>query len=264
MRYEIILKYFQDDATGSWGLAPKGTINHDNGFNAFWGADGIFHDVFEHYVEGIHPYFSHNGFMTIWGEMCASGHALAYRNLGINNFRYRSNPNRDFTADTIGEVQEVLYELGRGQEPYFFRFDMSKETCLVPYQPCPRNSYELGTTIREYRAQLESYAEEKDVNPRKAIWMPGIDRNYIYGWKRAQKIIGRDWEHSYQVLDDFLTRWHKFTTRNSAEHLWLDDSEYGFYGIRFTVENKGKLKVKEEVLECCTMNAYPLTALNSY
>lgn len=262
MRYEIILKYFQDDATGSWGLAPAGTINHDNGFNAFWGADGIFHDVFEHYVEGLLPYYSHQGFMTLWGEMCASGHGLAYHNLGINNFRYRQNPNRDFTADTINEVQEVLYERGREEEPYF-RFDMSKETCLVPYQSYPNRAYELGSTIGEYRYKVEQYAKEKEVNHKKLIWMPGIDRNYIYGWKRAQKIIGRDWEHSYQVLDDFLTRWHKFTTYNKAEHLWLDDSDHGFYGIRFTVENNGKLKVKEEVLENYTLEPYPLTALNS-
>lgn len=255
MRYEILLKLHEDDNTGEWGLAPVDTITNDTSFNAFWSPDGIFHDVFEHYCEGILPYYKNKGFMTIWGEMCASGHAVAYRDLGINSFRYRKfgANERNFTADTYNIVQEYVYELSRyPSDEAYVEFDASADTCLCPYQKELSNRF-LEVTIDTYEAELDYYANEKGVKHyRKLIWVPGIKRNYRYGFKQAQKIIGKDKDHSYDVLDKFLTDWNNITKMN-PQSLLIDSEDgeeiYGVWGFNFVVENTGKLKVTTTVLD---------------
>ncbi len=260
MRYEVILKYHQDNNSGLWGFAPINTINQNTSFNAFWGADGIFHDVLEHYTEGMIPYYSDKGFMTLWGEMCASAHGLAYRDIGINNFRYRINQGRDFCIDTFSYIQEYIYE--KKQDPDlspYIEFDGSKETCLVPYQK-PTNNYNLEDTIYTYHNRLDNFAKEKQVSYADFFWKPGIARNYIYGYKLAQKIIGRDENHSYNVLDEFLREWNEITKMN-PEHLWIDGSEFGLYGIKFIVENKGKLKITTSLIEDYSREEFNLNCL---
>jgi hypothetical protein len=265
MKYEVILKYFQDEQVGNWGLAPEKTIGHDTSFNAFWGPDGIFHDVFEHYMEGIDPYYSQRGFMTIWGEMAASGHSIAYHDIGINNFRYRRNPNRDFKVDTMSIIEELLYNLKNDPDDFYLKFDSFKESCLVPRQRIPYNysTYNLESEIFDYEYTIAEKAELKEIKLKTVLWKPGIRRNYIYGYKQALKIIGSDKKHSYTVLDEFLEYWNKIT-KNSAEYLALEESEHGLDAIKFVVSNTGKLKVKTTLIEKCTREEYPLERLTFY
>lgn len=269
MKYEVILKLHEDDATGSWGLAPIDTISNDTSFNAFWGADGIFHDVFEHYCEGILPYYRNKGFMTIWGEMCASGHAIAYRDLGIDNFRYRKNRvERDFKADTYSIIQEYIYELSRyNAYQTYAQFDVSSHTCLCPYQKQLSNRF-LECTISDYELELNNYAEETDVRDyRKHIWIPGIKRNYRYGFKQAQKIIGKDKKHSYDVLDKFLIDWNNITKMN-PQSLFINSEDgeemHDVYGFKFVVENNGKLKITTTVIDDYTRTEHPIELLEQY
>lgn len=55
MEYKVQLQFFQDDATGSYGLAHRNSI--DKGFNALFSVIGVFHDIMEHYFEDVHPNF---------------------------------------------------------------------------------------------------------------------------------------------------------------------------------------------------------------
>lgn len=262
MKYEVTLRYHQDDSTGTWGLAPTKTINNSTSFNAFWGADGIFHDVFEHYFEGNHKYYTGNGFMTLWGEMCASGHGIAYKNIGIDNFRYRKHrQQRDFKADTVGYVYEAIYEMGQypDERPYT-EFDMSKETCRAPYKnPKSYNDYNLESTISEYLCTVEDYCEKYGTeNP---LWMPGVARNYVHGFKTAEKIIGSDVKHSYTVLDDFLSTWNT-VSKLDPHYLFINGSDYGLKSINFKVSNFGKLKVKTTLIDDLD-NKFPLDCLSN-
>lgn len=263
MRYEVILKYHQDDDSGLWGLVPINTINQDRSFNPFWGADGIFHDVFEHYTEGIIPYYSGKGFMTLWGEMCASGHALAYTNIGINNFRYRGYSRRDFCIDTFSYIEDYIYE--KVQDSYsdpYMKFDGTIETCLLPYQK-PSNNYNLENIICIYYDQLDKIIKDKKFSYNGFFWKPGITRNYRYGYKLAQKIIGRDEVHSYDVLDNFLEKWNRIT-KLDPKYLTIEDSEFGLYAIKFIVENKNKLKITTSLIEANTNKEFNIERLTSY
>lgn len=259
MQYEVTLKLHEDDATGNWGLAPVDTINTANAFNAFWNPEGIFHDVFEHYCEAILPYYSGKGFMTLWGEMCASGHALAYYDLGINSFRYRKGrTDRDFCADTFTIVQEYIYEVAQGEQPYI-QFDFTKSTCLCPNQKS-LHEWILNTTIDEYEYRLQSYSEERDVNPKSVIWQPGIRRNYTYGFKQGQKVVGKDRADSYDKLDKFLIEWNDITKTNPKELFIDDENAAPIWGFKFKVSNKGKLKIITSIVDEFK-NEYPLNQL---
>lgn len=266
MRYEVILKYFQDESFGTWGLAPEKTIGHDTSFNAFWGSDGIFHDVFEHYMEGINPYYSNHGFMTIWGEMAASGHAIAYNEIGINSFRYRKhNAYRDFKVDTLSVVEEYLYELKNDPKGPYIEFDSFKESCLCPRQRIKYDysTYNLESEISDYEYIVIDKAKSQNIKLKDVLWKPGIRRNYIYGYKQALKIIGSDKKHSYTVLDEFLEYWNN-VTKNSAEYLTIDRSEHGIYGIKFVVSNTKRLKIKTTLIENYTKLEYPIKHLSFY
>ncbi len=263
MKYEVKLKLHQDDATGEWGLAHHDTISVRQPFNAFWEPAGIFHDVFEHNHEHS-KYFDGKYAITLWGEVVASGKALAYNDrLGIDNFQYRgTGPARDFTADTIGEVEEYIYELGTDSEHAYMRYDMTKETCAIPYQEY-LNPPSLNYTIQNYIDALYKQMDKHNIK-KSPIWIPGITRCYTYGYKQGSKLIGKDWSQAYDVMQKFLDDWHSICTDYKAEHLAIDGSDFGLKYIKFMVNNNsGKLNVRTKLIDDVG-NEYPLDKLMEY
>lgn len=240
MQYEVILKYAVDDATGEYGLVPVKTLNAPTPFNSFWSPEGVFHDVFEHYFEGVNKYYNGEGFLQLWGEMCASAHAFAYYELGLESFRYRKyRPQRDFTIDTFASLQEAMSE-----PDYYTDYGAQKETCLVPYQTLNKELWSVEAVVEEYKEKV--LKKVKYNNP--YVWIPGIARNYFYGFKQAQKIIGKDPMDSLEKMDEFLINWNKIC-KHDANNLGIEGSKYGLYGIKFRIKNTGKLSIKTTLVE---------------
>lgn len=262
MKYEVILKLHEDDVTGTWGLCHPNTIGR---FNAFWGADGVFHDVFEHYFEGIHPYFSGKAELTLWGEMAASGHAIAYRNIGIDSFQYRKGFNRrDFTADTMGYLQEAVYECKQEKtlEPYM-EYSIDKSLCKVPYQKDPDCS-ELHHWVNEYLYYVDKERDSENSLTSKFIRKVSkscIKRCYYWGYKRAMKIISSDINNSYNVLQEFLETWNTICKSEPREIYIMDEDAYEVNKFKFIVSTTPKLMIKTLVLDAIG-NEYPLELLN--
>lgn len=254
MKYTIDLRVHTDDRHGIKGVCPKNALNQ---FEPFWSADGIFHDVFEHVHEEEHPYFSGRGAFTLWGEMAASGMAIAYRDIGINNFKFRKyGMDRDFTADTVYILQEALYESKQEPdiEPYL-EYSIDKDRCKVPYQrPLDYHSnYNLYSWIGEYQYWVEENKKNENAAIRrfmKTVSFPHIQRCYLWGYKRAQRIIGEDVKHSYLVLDQFLDTWHRICKGNEVSDLFINDEfAYPLQTLRFTVNSKPKLSVKTVLVD---------------
>lgn len=247
MKYEVILKVFQDDGNGEWGIAPENSI--DEQFNAFWRADGIFHDVFEHYFEGYNRHFSDKYAFQLFGEMCASGHAIAYRDIGIDSFRYRSyTGGRDFTADTYYSLEE-WFVYGSEMFPI--------DHCKVPRHV--EDSYNLNYWLHEYFYKLDAMAEKRDIKlPRKLKTQ--IRNCYCYGYKTARKIIGHSTEHSYKVMDKFLTEWNDIT-KSDVKSLHIDnESAAPIRAFKFVVNSSPKLKVKTTIIDEYR-GEYPMSSL---
>jgi hypothetical protein len=262
MNYEVWLKYHQDDATGEWGFAHKNTISNEfNTFNAFWSPEGIFHDVFEHYFEGEHKYFENYGFMTIFGEACASGHAIAYYEIGIDSFKYRKFPNRDFTADSINYLKEFVYQKSDDPESAYIDYPACKNNCLIPYQK-PTNNYYLENTISDYLFAIRLYMNEKGVKNDGDIWLSGITRAYRYGYRQAKKIIGKNSKQSYYILNDFLIQWNNLTKQLNADNLYINNNELNYILFKIKQSN-GKLKIKVRLIDYFG-HEYNIKKLNSY
>lgn len=264
MRYKVKLRLHEDD-NGFWGLCHENTVGK---FNAFWGADGVFHDVFEHYFEGHHKYFNAKAELTLWGEMAASGHGIAYRNIGIDSFRYRQGfSRRDFTLDTKSVLENAVYEIE--QEPDlepWLEYPITHTLCLVPPQrkAIGGGSYALYHWISEYDYWISETRKHENLAVRKfakTISKSCMQRCYLWGWKRAMKIIGGDIEHSRKVLDEFLKTWHNITKSEVQSLYILDDYAYPIRNFVFTITTAPKLKIKTEI-EDEVGNSYNFNLLN--
>jgi hypothetical protein len=266
MKYEVKLRLHKDE-NGLWGLCHANTVGQ---FDSFWGADGVFHDVFEHFFEGKHKYFE--GDITLWGEMAASGVAIAYKSIGINNFRYRDySTYRDFTADTKGALQDAVYQLKQEPDsPPYLEYPIDNHLCKVPYQKHPSNwhwasVYELDTWLAEYDYYINEL-RDKDSPPQvrkfgKSILKSNIRNCYTWGWKQGMKIIGQDHKHSYCVLDDFLKYWNRLTKQDPQSLFITDESAGALKYFKFVVNSYPKLKVETTLVDDFGKE-YPLKDLN--
>lgn len=248
VRYEVTLVLHEDD-NGTWGLCPKDSVGV---FDAFWGADGVFHDVFEHYFEGQHRYFSGRYMHTIYGEMAASGAAIALSELGIDNFRYRnSSYSRDFTVDTWYILDEAL----QADDDRYEAYPIAKELCIVPRQKIPY-SYNLSTWITEYEYKLMEVYESRTYLKR-PVKLSSVRNTYAWGYKQAAKLV-TDRKLSYYNLDEFLTQWHSITTADVKELRIDDEMAYPVRSFQFKVYDdfRTEVSVVDEV-----RNEYPLHSL---
>ena len=135
MEYQVQLQFFQDDATGDYGLAHKNSI--DRGFNAFFNVIGLFHDIMEHYFEDIHPNFSGKYAFNYGGEIAASGHSLWYiHGLGLTR-RWTDLGNYNGIEETFTRTVGLEDELAFGCTRFG---DELLCKCKNVYEPHPNYS----------------------------------------------------------------------------------------------------------------------------
>lgn len=259
MKYEVTLRVHG-------GLVPHNAMNR---FEPFWSPDGIFHDVFEHWHEDVHPYFKGEAAFTLWGEMAASGAGVAYRKLGINNFRYRKySQDRDFIIDTRLFLEDTIYEVknhdDRTDEPYM-EYSVDKVLCKVPYQkPLDHySSYDLYSWLGEYEYWVRE--NKQNENPlikkfMKSISYPHIQRCYLWGYNFATRLIDQDRDHSYKVLDQFLEDWNLICESDVYDLRIDDEYAYPLHSIKFQVSSHPKLSIKTTLIDE-VFNNYPFEKL---
>jgi hypothetical protein len=247
-RYEVILRLHEDD-NGLHGLC------HDNAvgvFDAFWSADGVFHDVFEHYFEGQSPYFSGIYMHTIFGEMAASGAGIALRSLGIDSFRHRRATNgRDYTADTWYEVREALKE-------GCCNYPIDSTLCKVPWQSQPDN-YNYSSWLSEYEYKLNSLYNN---NPEiiRQLRFGSVRNCYAWGYKRVLKLI-KDRDKAYDNLDAFLMYWNDITKQSARDIGIHDEYAYELRSFKFKVYDDFEV---ETVAIDAVRNEYPMDLVMAF
>ena len=230
--YKVELKFHEDDATGDWGLLPSNSINIDTPFNSFWTPQGIFHDVFEHYFEQNHRYFTDKYAFNIGGEVAAMGHLAYYWNefrpedrqinrLSIYSFE------QSIIDSTKSDMQEAISE---GYSNYG-----NELLCAVPKQKIlETRGYGLENIIQDHWYEIkeikpkrtkndDDYIMNYKKNYKKSITLGKLRSLYTWGWKEAQKIA--PWsEQNKTTIDKFIFYWGYFCDQNKAEDLakWVD------------------------------------------
>lgn len=223
--HKVDLVFFEDDATGEFGLAHKETYDDNEGFNAFWNGIGIFHDVFEHWFEKRHKYFQNEAAMNVGGEMAAMGAMWYYYDyLGVRN--RQSNPNSiyNFSESMRRTTQDMIEE--SIQEGYS-RFGYVLE-CKVPEQRESENG-ELEYQIDVYSDEVKNYEFKHDkykAEPEKECseaMKNSITKNKIanlhrWGYRMAEKLIPDNYDNR-DTLINFIEFFDTFCLNNKAKEL---------------------------------------------
>ena len=110
---KVDLLLFCDDNTGMWGMTHKETCKLD-GFNAFWGGRGIFHDVFEHAHELTDPNFRGQYAFNIGGEIAAMGSLWYFHsecnfyNRLISQYVQHDSPDEGTMNATLSMMEDII------------------------------------------------------------------------------------------------------------------------------------------------------------
>lgn len=241
----VSLRFFQDEANGEWGLTHKDTIDSHNGFNAFWGSNLIFHDLFEHSHEHIDKYFRGEYAMNIGGEIAAMG-ALwyYYGQLGIHK---RLTTNYNSADDNV--IGTTFYMMQEAIESGYCQFG-NQLLCNVPEQK-PIDDSSLENIIQDHFERLQALIVNKKnrLDEREIVYakeykesctLDKLQNLYRYGFNMAKRIIPDKWENT-NTLNEFLGIWDKFCKENSAEEMALSYRELEFYLYR---DNEGIISWK--------------------
>lgn len=226
----VELSFFQDDANGEYGLCHKDTqdSNYGNGFNAFWGGLGIFHDVFEHSHEHQNKYFRGDYAMNVGGEMAAMGAMWYYYNvLGMYN-RLNANgynaPGDMMRETTHSEIKEALYS-GYCQYGYTLESNVPKQR--------PTDDSELEYQIEKMWKETKDAAikctdeQERDfaIGYKRSVTFRKIADLHRYGFRMAERLVPDNYDNR-TTLVDFMNVWDAFCKSNSAE-----DMQNNFSGV---------------------------------
>jgi len=221
--HTVELSFFEDDATGEFGLAHTKTHNENSPFNAFWNGIGIFHDVFEHWFELEHEYFLGDNGMNVGGEMAAMGAAYYYYDvLNVHN-RYE-NGYRTF-ADVMRQTTES--EVMEAIQCGYTNFGNTLN-CGVPRQrPLDNGELEyqiemLYNNVKNLSYDRQSYVskieENASKNYKKSVTLGKIANLHRWGYRMAENLIP-DNRHNQIMCGEFIDFFNNFCKSNSAEDL---------------------------------------------
>jgi hypothetical protein len=223
--HETTLTFFCDNANGQWGVSHINTIKEDEGnaFNAFWSPLGIFHDVFEHYFEGVHRRFRGDAFRNVSGEVVAMGH-MTYYIYGLrSSARYGDGPyyrglDQTIIDGTHSYIQEAIED---GHVNYGRCFYSN-----IPQQKRTRN-YHLECLIDEHGYQVRKLRYKKDRwhsgdeqewsrEYKRSLTYTKLASCYRYGWKMAERLVPTN-EFNWQAVEDFYTYWGRVCKEDAEE-----------------------------------------------
>lgn len=223
---EVNLVFFEDDATGDWGITHNNTYDESDGrsFNAIWTGPMIFHDVFEHSHEFSHKYFKGDYALNIGGEMTAMGAMWYYYNrLNIHNRDI--NPTSMYSMaekmkhTTLDDVKEAI-----GGYP---RYGYTLESC-VPRQK-PVEDGELEYQIEDFWKEVKEYnshysksdgeqEREDGRNYRKSVTFGKIANLHRYGYRMAERLVPDNYENQ-RTLYTFICYWNDLCKNYQPEVL---------------------------------------------
>jgi peptide methionine sulfoxide reductase MsrA len=213
------LAFFCDDANGEYGLAHDNAINVENPFNAFWDARGIFHDIFEHYFEDVHPYFSGDYAFNIAGEIAAMGHVYYYINCLDLSVRARSRWGNNYIGDNTSIINGTHSDIEEGITSGYTYYG-SELLCNVPYQKPVEYMEDLiqkhWETIKPLQVKAQGDERESAIYYKKSITRSKLQRLYRWGYRKAERMVN-DNSHNLSTLTDFYKTFEKITEHSAAE-----------------------------------------------
>lgn len=262
LKHTVRLVLFSDNS-GRTGTTHVETYdgNSGDGFNAFWDGRGMFHDVFEHSQEEVHPWFRKAAKLNVGGEMWASG-AMMYYYYGLGAHSRFLNREAIYTNEqqVVNNTLTLVTETLSDGYCNFGRTLISH----VPKQP-EVDSYMFNSMLQEYeyclnkdRREARSKWAEKKADPErnryygedehqsardyaKSVTMPKIANLHRGGWHWAEDLVPNSPENTV-VMEEFIEFWDGFCKANPAESL-----ELHYKGIDFEIFHDEREDFQSEV-----------------
>ena len=203
----------QDEVSGIWGLMPRDCKAGE--FNAFTDGIGIFHDIFEHYFEEKYPRFSGASSYSTLGEVAALGHALAFKDLGVNS---RETKRSIYTLEDslMFDIEELCRQTAedstvyKGTDVPFSYYSLSKVDHLF-------EGWYILEQLDVLKLRLKEMFPDKSAKEFKDILnVSKAKQAFIWGYVQVAKFYNAD--HSYD-LSEFITEWMKFTESIKWEYI---------------------------------------------
>lgn len=238
----VELVFFNDDANGEWGLTHKETLKE--GFNAFWGKIGIFHDVWEHNHEYTDKRFRGDAAMNIGGEMAAMGKMWYYQDeLGLRPTRNLSENSRYSPGENMRQTTQM--EIEEAIKSGWCQFGSTLESNIPKQKPVDNGELEyqiekMWADIKGYRYDsrngYEGDEHEKEYSQeyKRSCSFRKIADLHRWGYRQGEKLVPNTYENR-RVLWEFLEFWEQFCKHNTGEELqsWAK-------GITFYLYKKGR------------------------
>lgn len=202
MKKEITLLYLlKNDRRSSTGYSGFVDQNCIYEFDPFTEPNSIFHDLFEHNHE-TDKYFSGQYAFTVWGELVATGKALALADMGVNSMKYAKNYRsyfsyRDYTADTYSIFEDYF----AGYEPTYAN-SKNIYDLLHPYFKKKKEQYtpvSVRTTVSEFEDSLSEHTVKYNY----------FENCLVYGYNQIKKYFTDSMIDECNKLLDVFEYWRK-------------------------------------------------------
>ena len=257
----IDLVFFQDDATGDYGLAHKNTFDDNNAFNAFWNGIGMFHDIFEHSHEKENKYFKGDYAMNVGGEMAAMGsmyyylEAMGVRNRILNQNMYFRGTGESMKESTLSEVHEAI-------SSGYCRYGYSLESNVPDQRPIEDGEFEYQ--LKDYSDKVKALPvtstdeQEREFGKqyKQSVTFRKIANLHRYGYRMAERLVPNNWDNR-AMLSTFIEFWNEFTKNNPAEEMQrnfkgltikLYKDENGFVSWKGVFESSSPSEIEDAVI----------------
>lgn len=214
-----------------------------------WNGTGIFHDVFEHWFENNHKYFTGKNALNRGGECAAMGAFMYYceqlnvRNRPLSTYHY-------FMDSARMENESALVDgITHDNMDFGSRFE-----CGVPRQKPVENGdleYQVNQFWENIKETPINQDNEEDCKALKqSITLGKLQSLYRWGYRMAQKLVPNNWENR-NVCEDFIDFWDSFCKNNEAESLFGMQLEISVYKVKGIIKwsaylrhDNGKTRIK--------------------
>jgi hypothetical protein len=228
---------FFSDSSANYGVTHSNAIDINTPFDAFWSAGGIFHDIWEHYFEGYHPYFK-NSIFNIGGEIAAIAHWYYYaRMMGFTPRVWEG----EVLIASIENIIDVTNSKMKKYISYGCSYYGDTLLCDVPYQN--ENRYIDPIILRHWQSIKDVEVITKNPqeiqrgnNYKKSISLSKLQCLYRWGYSQAEKLVPNN-NHNLGALHEFYNAFRKITVKHNPEEL-----SYDFKGIEVKIQGGNKIE----------------------
>jgi hypothetical protein len=201
--HSVQLEY-TEDYKGAAGYLPQSVCNSPNcgNFDAALGPILLFHDVFEHYFEGVHKYFSGDYAFNTAGEIAAAGASIYYADVlqvsdrgALRGAQWLTHNKGIYEPEAFGGILKCNVPT--------IKLDANHTPDLRAYAEVLYKDLLQTVDEDQFRATSDYNAYIQSITPSK------IYKLVAYGYRMANKLVPMSYLNG-EILNEFIDQFDQF------------------------------------------------------